>query len=104
MKKTFVTFLAMTLPFACFAQLKVDTNGNVGVGTSGTSFLSTFSVGCNGETGVGSKFEGIGTIVKISSSEGAGYLLGAYLSTIVSFKYAKKGLYSPFLLSAKRIA
>ena len=65
MKKIFVTFLAMTLPFACFAQLKVDTNGNVGVGTSGTSFLSKLSVGSLGENGVTSIFSGLGTVTKV---------------------------------------
>lgn len=65
MKKIFVTFLAMTLPFACFAQLKVDTNGNVAVGTSGTSFLSNLSVGCPGENGVTSIFSGLGTVTKV---------------------------------------
>ena len=72
MKKRLFLLVAF-VPSLVLAQLKVDSNGNVGIGSSGTSYSSNFSVGCNGETGVGSKFEGIGTIVKVSSTEGAGY-------------------------------
>ncbi|MBP3211925.1 MAG: tail fiber domain-containing protein [Prevotella sp.] len=73
MKKFLFTMLSALLPFTGFAQLKVDANGHVGVGVTGTSFLSPFSVGNTGETGVVSSFSGIGTIQKLTSTEGYGY-------------------------------
>ena len=56
MNKIIITLFAVTLPFMVFAQLKVDTNGHVGIGTTATSFNSPFSVGSSGESGVTSTY------------------------------------------------
>ncbi len=65
MNKIIITLFAVTLPFMVFAQLKVDTNGHVGISTTATSFNSPFSVGSSGESGVTSTFMGQGTVTKI---------------------------------------
>ena len=73
MKKFLFLLTAIIIPSIMFAQVKVDANGHVGIGTTGTSFSSPLSVGSTGESGVVSKFTGIGTIMKINSTEGYGY-------------------------------
>ena len=66
MKKLFFTLLTISLPTIGLAQLKVDSNGNVGVGSSGTSFSSFLAVGNTaGESGVTSTFKGLNTVSKI---------------------------------------
>lgn len=65
MRKLFVTLLTASLPIICFAQVKVDANGHVGIGTTATSLNSPFSVGSSGESGVTSTFTGQGTVTKI---------------------------------------
>lgn len=65
MNKIIITLFAITLPFMVFAQLKVDTNGHVGIGSPGSSFSSALSVGGIGESGIVSTFRGVGTVTKI---------------------------------------
>lgn len=66
MKKLFVTILTASLPIICFAQVKVDANGHVGIGTTGSSISSPLAVGnTTGESGVVSSFRGAGTVTKI---------------------------------------
>ena len=66
MRKLFFTLLTISLPTIGLAQLKVDSNGNVGVGSSGTSFSSFLAVGnTTGESGVLSTFKGLNTVSKI---------------------------------------
>ncbi len=67
MKKLFVTILTASLPIICFAQVKVDANGHVGIGTTGSSISSPLAVGnTTGESGVVSSFRGAGTVMKIT--------------------------------------
>ena len=65
MKKFLFLLTAIILPSIMFAQVKVDANGHVGIGTTGTSFSSPLSVGGVGESGVVSSFTGNGTVTKI---------------------------------------
>ena len=62
-----------------FAQLKVDTNGHVGIGTTATSFNSPFSVGSSGESGVTSTFMGQGTVTKIIGGTISSSCLGSLI-------------------------
>lgn len=67
MKKLLTMIVAITLPFIGFAQVIVDANGHVGIGTSGTSYSSPLAVGnTTGESGVVSSFRGAGTVMKIT--------------------------------------
>ena len=65
MKKVLISIIASVLPFIGYTQVKVDANGHVGIGSSGSSFSSTLSVGGTGESGVVSTFRGVGTVTKI---------------------------------------
>lgn len=65
MKKFLISIIASILPFIGYAQVKVDADGHVGIGSSGTSFFSTLSIGGTGESGVVSSFTGNGTVTKI---------------------------------------
>ena len=81
MKKLFVTLLTVSLPFICFAQVKVDANGHVGIGTSGTSFSSHLAVGnTTGESGITSIFKGLNTVSKIiGDTIFSPYCLGSFV-------------------------
>ena len=65
MNKIIITLFAVALPSMVFAQLKIDANGHVGIGTTATSLNSPFSVGSSGESGIASTFRGVGTVTKI---------------------------------------
>ena len=65
MNKIIITLFAVALPSMVFAQLKIDANGHVGIGTTATSLNSPFSVGSSGESGIVSTFRGAGTVTKI---------------------------------------
>lgn len=65
MKKVFISIIVSVLPFIGYAQVKVDANGHVGIGSPGSSFSSALSVGGIGESGIVSTFRGVGTVTKI---------------------------------------
>lgn len=65
MKKGFISIIVSVLPFIGYAQVKVDANGHVGIGSPGSSFSSALSVGGIGESGIVSTFRGVGTVTKI---------------------------------------
>ena len=65
--KKLIIFLVITLPTCIFAQLKVDSLGNVGIGVS-SPLVSKFSVGNSGTLGVDVVFSGNQNVLKLSST------------------------------------